>query len=191
MVERRPLRPPSPRRAQLARLISIAAHPFVLVPLTVALVTRNWRWTLIVAASTILPIFAIILWKVRRGVWSDVDVSHREQRSSLYWFAIPLFAAAAFLVPAPPWFMRSMLAICAVLVIGLAGDRFLKTSLHMLFGAYCAVILAETWPWSLAIVAVILGALAWSRWLLGHHTPAELAAGTVLGAAAGMYTVGS
>lgn len=181
MIERRPAWPP-----RLARLISIAAHPLVLSPLTVALGSRNWRWTLTVAASTILPISAVILWNVRRGVWSDFDVSRREQRSGLYWVAIPLFLAAAFLVPA---FTRPMLALVAVLIVGLALSRFLKTSLHMLFAAFCTVILWKVYPASAFAMAGVLAALAWSRWYLGHHTPAEIAVGTLLGTAAGIYTI--
>ncbi len=181
MMERRPEWPP-----RLARLISIAAHPLVLSPLTVALVSRNWRWTATVMAATFLPISAVILWNMRRGVWSDFDVSRREQRSGLYWVAIPIFAAVAFLVPA---FTRSMLALVCVLVIGLALDRFLKTSLHLMFAAFCAVLLWKVYPWSAFVMLAVLAALAWSRWSLKHHTPAEIAVGTLLGLAAGFYSV--
>ena len=172
-----------------ARLISVAAHPLVLSPLTAALASRDWRWTAIVAASTILPVAAVILWNMRRGVWSDFDVSSREQRSGLYWVALPLFAAAALLIPAPPWFSRSMLALLVVLAVALAADRFLKTSLHMLFASFCTVVLWEVHPWSAAVMLPLLAALAWARWRLGHHTPAELAAGTFLGTAASLYLV--
>jgi membrane-associated phospholipid phosphatase len=182
MIERRPEWPP-----RLARLISIAAHPFVLSPLTVALASRNWRWTAIVVASTMLPITAVILWNMRRGVWSDFDVSRREQRSSLYWVAIPLLAALAFLVPA---FSRSMLALVCVLLVGLALSRFLKTSLHLLFAAFCAVVLWKVYPWSAFVMLAVLAALAWSRWRLQRHTPVEIAVGTLLGLAAGIYTIG-
>jgi len=175
--------------ARLARLISIAAHPLVLSPLTIALVSRNWRLTLLVASATMIPMAAVILWKVHRGVWSDFDVSRRDQRSGLYRVAIPLFALAAFLAPIPPSFRRSMLALLAVLLVGWLGDRFLKTSLHMLFCAFCTVILARAFPWSPLLMLPIAAALAWSRWHLDHHTPAELAAGTVLGVAAGAFTV--
>jgi len=184
-----PSRPQPPRFLRVARLISIVFHPLVLSPLTVALVSRDWRLTLIVAAATMIPMAAVILWKVHRGVWSDFDVSRRDQRSGLYRIAIPLFALTALLAPIPPSFRRSMLALVAVLVIGFVFDRFLKTSLHMLFCAFCAVILARAFPWSPAVLLPVAATLAWSRWHLNHHTPAELAAGTVLGVAAGLFTI--
>ena len=184
MIERRPEWPP-----RLARLISIAAHPFVLSPLTAALAIRNLRWTLILVASTVLPLAAVLLWKVRRGVWSDYDVSRREQRSGLYWIAIPMFAAAAFLAPLPPWFRRSMLSLVCALVIGLLLDRWLKTSLHLMMAAFCAVILWRVFPWSAVAMALVLAALAWSRWILKRHTVPEIITGTILGLAAGIYTI--
>ncbi|HEX6083456.1 MAG TPA: hypothetical protein VF266_02960 [Thermoanaerobaculia bacterium] len=179
-------RPPALSTQRAARLISIAAHPLVLSPLTVALASRNWRWTLIIAASTIIPISAVILWNMRRGVWSDFDVSRRDQRSGLYWVAIPIFIATAFLVPA---FTRSMLALACALAIALALSRFQKTSLHLLFASFCAVILWKAYPWTLLVMALVLAALAWSRWFLKHHTPVEIATGTLLGIAAGIYTI--
>ena len=184
MIERRPSWPP-----RLARLISVAAHPLVLSPLTAALATRSWRWTLILMASTILPISAVILWNMRRGVWSSFDVTHRKQRSSLYWYAIPLFLAVLLFVPSPGWFARSLTALVAALIVAFAASKLLQTSLHMLFAAFCTVVLWKAFPWSPAVMLPLLAALAWSRWVLRHHTPVELAAGTLLGLAAGIYTI--
>lgn len=172
---------------RVARIVSVAAHPFVLVPVAVSLATGNLRWTAILALGTLLPMAALIVWNVRRGVWSDFDVSRRDQRSSLYWVAIPLLFLTAALIEAPPAFTRGMHAVAFVLVIGLAGNRFLKTSMHMLFGAYCAVLVLPACPWSPALSLPLLASLAWSRWRLERHTPLEIVAGIVLGLAAALY----
>jgi hypothetical protein len=68
----------------LARTLSVAGHPFVLIPLTVALTTRSLRWAAIIAAGTILPLLWIIVRNVRRGTWSDAGVSRHDQRASFY-----------------------------------------------------------------------------------------------------------
>jgi membrane-associated phospholipid phosphatase len=174
---------------RIARIISAVAHPFVLIPLTIALSTRNLRWTATVAAVTILPMLLVIFWNVRRGVWSDMDVSRRDQRSSLYWVAIPLLVLAAVFLDVPRSSLRGMLAVAAILVAGLVGNRFLKTSVHMMLGTFCAVILTRVYPWSPVVSLPILAALAWSRWRLERHTPTEIAVGLGLGAAAGLYTI--
>jgi hypothetical protein len=176
----------------VARILSIAAHPFVLTPITVALATGNWRWTAIIGATMILPLSIVILRNVRRGAWSDFDVSRREQRSGLYWIAIPLLAVAAVVLKmqgAPASFQRGLLAVAFLFAAGLAGNRFLKISMHMMFGAYCGVILARAFPWSPAMMVPLLAALAWSRWRLERHTPLEIATGTLLGIGAGLYAI--
>jgi hypothetical protein len=185
MIERRPPGPPP----LFARAISVAAHPLVVVPLTIALTTRSWRWTTIVAATTILPIAILIFWNVRRGVWSDYDVSQREQRSGLYWAAIPLLVIGALVIDAPPSFMRGMFAAAGMLLFGLLGNRFLKTSMHMMFAVYCAVILARAYPWSPLITIPVLLALAWSRRRLERHTTIEILVGFLVGAAAGAFVI--
>jgi hypothetical protein len=176
---------------RIARILSAVLHPFVVGPLTAALATRNWRWTGAIAAITILPLIIVLLRRTRRGLWTDFDVSHRDQRPGLYFAAIPLLALAAILVwwlGAPPRFLRSFLAIAFLFAAGLIGNRFLKISLHMMFGAFCLVVIAQLYPSSLFLTLPLLASLAWSRWRLERHTPAEIAVGLLLGTAAGCFT---
>lgn len=173
---------------RIARVLSAVLHPFVAAPITVALATRSWRWAGIMAATTVLPLTVILIRRTRRGQWSDFDVSRQEQRPGLYYAALPLFALAAFLVWAldgPPRFLRSFIAVGFLFAAGLLGNRFLKISLHMMFGAFCAAVIARLHPMSLFLTVPLVAALAWSRWRLERHTPAEIAVGLVLGAAAG------
>lgn len=175
-----------------ARILSVVLHPFVLGPLTAALATRNLRWTAAIAGTTVIPLILLLLRRTRAGTWSDFDVSRRSERPGLYFAAIPLLAVAAALVAwlgAPPWFLRSFLAIAFLFAAGLIGNRFLKISLHMMFGAFFTVVVGRLHPVSLFATPLLLAALAWSRWRLERHTPAEIAVGLALGAAAGAYTV--
>jgi hypothetical protein len=175
---------------RIARILSAALHPFVIGPLTVALVTRNWRWTGALAAAMILPLTVVLIRRTRRGNWSDFDVSDRGQRPGLYYAAFPLLGLSALLVwwlGAPAWFLRSFLAVAFLFAAGLAGNRFLKISLHMMFGAFCVVVVAPLYPASLWLTSPLLAALAWSRWRLERHTPAEIAVGLLLGTAAGAF----
>lgn len=173
-----------------ARILSVALHPFVLGPLTAALATRNWRLTAALSATTILPLVVLLVRRTRRGEWSDFDVSRRDQRPGLYYVALPLLAVAALLawgLGAPASFLRALLAIAFLFAAGLLGNRYLKISLHMMLGAFCLVILARLYPWSLFLTFPLLASLAWSRWRLERHTPAEIAAGLLLGLVAGTF----
>lgn len=174
----------------LARILSLAGHPFVLIPLMVAIATRNWTWTAIVAACTILPLFAITLRNVRRGVWSDHDVSRRDQRGGLYRVAFPLLAITAlvlWLLDAGAGMMRGFAAAAAMLAIGVLGNRFLKISMHMMAAAYCGVVIAWLHPMSAFAIVPFVAGIAWSRWKLERHTIAEIIVGLGVGAGAGLF----
>jgi hypothetical protein len=176
----------------LARALSVAGHPLLLMLLTVAAATRNWIWTAVLAASTVLPMTAIIVRNVRRGSWSDFDVSRRDQRTGLYRVAIPLVAITAlilYFLDAGPRLMRGFAAAAVMLIVGVIGNRFLKISMHMMCAALCAVTLIHMYPWSaLAIVPFVI-ALAWSRRKLERHTWVEIAVGLGIGAGAGFLAV--
>lgn len=173
----------------LARFLSIAGHPFLLIPLMVAAATGNWRTAGVVAAATILPLLAITLRNVRRGHWSDADVSRPDQRSGLYRAALPLLALSAlilYFMGANPSMMRGLAAGAVMMGIGWAATRWLKISLHLMCAAYCAAVLIRLYPTSALAILPFLPALAWSRRQLDRHTWTELVVGAVVGGAAGV-----
>lgn len=173
-----------------ARGLSIAGHPFLLIPLMLAVATRNWVWTAVIGAGMILPMLAITLRNVRRGDWSDHDVSRRDQRLGLYRIAFPLLAISAALLwwtGAGPRMMRGIAAAAVMLALGSLGNRFLKISLHMMCAAYCAVVIVHLHPWSAWFIVPFVAAIAWSRRKLERHTWAEIVVGLAIGTAAAVF----
>ena len=188
MLSAEPGRPDSAPSAQhSALLVSTLLHPFVVIPATLLLRTGNWQQSALVAALTVLPLLIVTAIRVRRGTWSDFDVSRREQRSSLYLWALPLTIAAALILPAT--LARGTWIAAGMLAIGLLLSRFLKTSLHMMFGAFCAVLLAATWLAISPVLLALLALLGWSRYVLERHGMAEIVVGTLIGFAGGMLTI--
>lgn len=176
----------------VARGISAAGHPLVVIPLTVALTTRSATWTVVIAATTIVPLTLVIARNVRRGTWSNFDVSSRDQRSGLYFWTLPLLALAAavlYFLGAGPHVLRPFAAAAAMLAAGVIGNRFLKTSLHMMFAGFCGVMVGWLYPIAIVPLALAAGAIAWSRLHLERHTVTEIAVGTLLGVAAGLFSV--
>jgi hypothetical protein len=170
----------------VARALSVAGHPFVLIPLTVAAVTRSLFWASVIAASTTIPLLLVILRNVRSGKWSDVDVSRHDQRSGLYRAGLPLVPVAAlilYFLGASPAMMRGLAAGAAMFAAGLIGNRWLKISMHMMFAGFCAVALSREFPAALVPCIAFLAALAWSRHHLDRHTWPEIAVGLVIGVA--------
>ena len=176
----------APSTQHSALFVSTLLHPFAVIPATLLLRTGNWRQSALIAALTVVPLLIVTAVRVRRGTWSDFDVSRREQRSGLYLWALPLTITAALLVPAH--LARGTWIAAAMLAIGLLLSRWLKTSLHLMFGAFCAVPIAATWPPTAPLLLALLAALAWARWVLKRHTLPEIAVGTLIGIAGGIVT---
>jgi membrane-associated phospholipid phosphatase len=175
-------------RVTLARWISIIGHPFIVVPLTVALVSKSLVMTVVLIAVMLVMIFGILR-KVRRGDWTNFDVSLREHRPGMYARAIPVLAAAWLLLlllgqpPAVLWGFGASIAIMAIAT--LLNRLRLKVSMHSAFTTYAAVLPAvvmQPLAVGLACLAILV---AWSRVVLGRHTVAEVIVGSVLGGLAG------
>jgi hypothetical protein len=178
--------------ASLARYASIAGNPLFLIPPTVLATTRSWRLALIVALTTTIPLVAIILRNVRRGTWSDFDVSRRDQRLGLYLAGLPLLLAAGvilYAIDASPRMMRSVAAAFLLFAVGVIGHRFLKISMHMMFTTFCAVLIVWQHPWTAYAAVPGVALLAWSRHFLERHTWPEIAIGTLAGTMAGVFAV--
>jgi hypothetical protein len=176
------------RRSRLSSTTSVAGHPFLLVPLTVAALTRSVFWTAVIAASTSIPLLAITIRNVRRGRWSDHDVSRHDQRSGLYHVGLPLIALTAlilYLLGADAQLIRGTVAAAVMLTVALLGNRWLKISMHMMAAALCAVWLIRDYRSSAFAIVAFVAALAWSRRHLRRHTWAEIVVGTALGAITG------
>lgn len=183
---------PSSTTLQIARLFSVVGNPLFLIPLTIGAVTLNWRWMLIIACTTTLPLLVITARKVRSGHWSNFDVSRQDQRLGLYLWGTPLFLLAAlvlYLSGASPRMMQGVAAGGLLFFAGMVGNRFLKISMHMMFSTFGIVLIVRTWPWSAIGMLPFLAGIAWSRLVLERHTRAEVLVGATIGLVAGVLAV--
>lgn len=181
-------------RVAVARAVSIAGHPVVLlfVAVLVAASTRGAPLRQLWFFGGALAAFSVVVlgfsWlQVRSGQWSHVDASARTERNSLNIFLGVLCFFAAVLV----WFVtrRAYLSLGLGLsgtlaVIALLIARWVKVSLHVAFAAFAT---ALVWPNRLAVIAgfLVTAVVAWSRLILGRHVAADVAAGLLLGTSAG------
>lgn len=178
---------------RLALAASLVLHPFVLSPATVLLLSRRSS-ALAYSLAIVIPMFVLTAVQVRRGRWTNYDVSVRTQRRGLYWPALLLTLAGAAVLYATgdnPGLLRGFLVAAGMITAAMFINRFMKISLHMTFAAFNAILLG--WRFPAATVAFAIAAaltlLAWSRLHLERHTWAEVLAGTALGAAAGAVLV--
>jgi membrane-associated phospholipid phosphatase len=67
----------------------------------------------------------------------------------------------------------------------MAANRFVKSSLHVAFAAFCASSLALPAAATIACGLAVI-AIGWSRLVLKRHTPIEVGLGAIIGTAAGV-----
>jgi membrane-associated phospholipid phosphatase len=181
-------------KTKLARLASIAFHPFLVVPLAIILILyfethslpAALGWSLLVAALVILPSLLYLGYKLRKNDYSDFDISIREERHSYYLFGIAatLLGWSILAVMRAPRPLMVLFATCltGIVTMGLITHYWLKVSIHVAVNAATAVSLAF---YSLPLaglwgaVTVLVG---WSRVKLGRHTLREVVAGAGISA---------
>ncbi|MFA6958735.1 MAG: phosphatase PAP2 family protein [Thermoanaerobaculia bacterium] len=174
-----------------ARWISIVAHPFVMVALMVGGAALRLgspadaaRTMALVAVATVLPVAILMLLQVRRGAWSNVDASNREERPMLFGVgAAGLVALVGYILVAHPgsFLLRGALGTLGMLAACAVATRWIKVSLHLAFATLAAttlLLLGSRLGWVLVPVVPLLG---WSRLRLGRHRATEVVVGGVAG----------
>ncbi len=176
---------------QLARFISFILNPiFVIIPVPFLLiykVTQNTGYALKWSMFSYLFIALIglfMLFAVWRGIFTDLDVSKREQRPLLFTFALfTLVAYYLFLL-----YLQGPLVL-QYAVFGVAGgilfvsliNRRIKASLHM--ATVTTVLLLVGIMYSINLITFsLIPIIAWARLKTKRHTTIEVIVGILCGA---------
>jgi hypothetical protein len=123
---------------------------------------------------------------MRRGRFADRHVGTRDHRLTVMTFIIISVATgvglqAGFGAPGP------VLALTVTMLVAIAVLMAItvkwKISVHCAVSSGATVMLALTYGPAMLALYSLVGLVAWSRAELKDHTPAQAAAGTVLGAA--------
>ena len=185
-------------KTQLARWVSILAHPFVMTALLVAVAATRQsaasavESVLLVTVAVVVPVAALMLRQVRRGRWSNVDASHASERPILFLVSMAgLAAALVWLVRYDPesFLIRGLIVVAMFIVVAAVLTRWIKLSLHVAFATLTATALSligSPAGWTLIILVPVV---AWSRLVLTRHSLQEVAAGSVLGVITGCALV--
>ncbi len=178
-------------RDQLARWISILAHPFVVSLLCVAIATVRFvgvQNRAAVILSTVLIVILPLCWfmyqQTRRGRWKNIDASDRSERPTLYALALILTAALGlylFQNPATRVLARGAFGMLGLLIVGRTLNAIVKSSMHVAVLTFVAVILCFIeWKFGLAL-AIVIPAVAWARVAMQRHSWSEVSVGLLLG----------
>jgi hypothetical protein len=184
---------------RLAVSLSVLGSPFVLLPLTVFLVSLRTASAMgalafagALAALGIVPLILVIHRRVRTGRWSDHDVSERTHRREFYPIAILVTVATAvgmWLLGAAEIVVRGVLVVLVLLLAGAALGRWSKISLHTSIGAFCTVTLVTVNIWVAGAALILATAVGWARIRLKRHTVWQVLSGAALGAVGGLVVL--
>lgn len=181
-------------RLRLARVFTELLAPSVvgvICPVVVGAAsdTNAWRGAGLGLLGAVFAIglpYAYIAWLIRTGGATDRHVSRREDRPKVLAAVLMCLAAGIsvlVLLGAPPLLVWLLVGEVLLVLVCLVISRFWKISMHSAVAAgTVAALVVILGPWAL-LAGIAVVAVSWGRVVLRDHTPAQVTAGAVLGAA--------
>lgn len=176
---------------KVAQIISIVGHPFITIPafILIALLgneitTSKLLVALLLIGGLFVPISIIIYYKTKKGTYSNLDVSDRLQRKSLFLYAIPLLAAVTtilYLTGQPRQLCLALLFALILVIISQVVNLYIKSSLHVSLNIYLSFLIITQNITAGLIALLLTGIIGWSRIKLERHTPKEVFWGILVG----------
>jgi len=176
---------------RIANLTSIIFSPFLVGLALILLVSFEStasildaiKWSLILIALSILPIYLVVVYLVRSNKLDGILISIRQQRSKIYVLAAILTGIGCIIL----FYLKAPLIMLALFVTGFFGTAIFmginlwwKISLHTAFIAASVTLLVILYGFMAAVAIVLIPLVAWSRLELESHSPAQLVAGALL-----------
>lgn len=175
----------------LARIISLIFNPvFLLIPTPYLLVLRStgdasqaMTWTLI-SMFFVMLIGICLGIGVRKGYFTDFDVSRREERPLLFLFVMlvgALYFVSLLYLDAPVVLFILLACIFAsVLLLSFINTK-IKASIHVATISAFVITLGLLYGAQYLFLILIVPIVAWSRVKIKRHTVREIIAGGSLG----------
>ncbi len=179
------LKTKNPTLLKTARLISDFFNPLTsLLIYFIIFSVRNYTFKetvsvfLPILLILILPVAGWIVWNVKTGRYTNMDVSNRVQRKSLYNFIGMMFAG--FL--AYDYFVNGkidlvMVFILVLLIMMQLSNYFIKSSMHTAFNVFVSALFFVLNPVLGLIWLFISFVVGLTRVMLNRHSPKEVIAG--------------
>ncbi|SEL49547.1 phosphatase PAP2 family protein [Parapedobacter koreensis] len=178
-------------KTTVAKLISTLGHPFLTVPVFAVFLlfstespSQATYLSLLIVGGIFVPIGLRTLWGVRRGTYTNLDVSDRVQRQK--WFiatTLLLLAVTVIIWVTDQDRMLRLAVACSLVLLVLAQvvNRRIKASMHLAFHAFIGFLILHINVVAGIIFLLFAPLLAWSRIHLKRHVWKEVVVGMVLG----------
>lgn len=176
----------------IARRISNILNPFLMGLVVILLVSFEAtdsifdavKWSLVLIVLSVLPVFAFSVYSVRHGKQDSIFVRVRRQRLRVYVLMLILASVSCIILlslRAPLMLLALSVAGFSAAVVFMGINFWWKISLHGAFIAAVVAVLFTLYGSVTAASVVLIPLVAWSRVEVGYHSPAQVAAGALLG----------
>jgi hypothetical protein len=176
---------------KFAKAVSVILSPiFTLFPIPFILVARfsqdysnALKWA-IFSYVFILVVIVFIAAGVMLGVFSNFDVSKREQRPLLFSFTafvIFCYLISLIILHAPRVLFLVVFALIFGLLIFIIVNKWIKASVHVATTAAVVLLTAMLYKGYFFLLLGLIPLLAWSRIKTGKHSLSETIIGCALG----------
>ena len=176
-----------------AKAISFFLGPlFILLPVPYILVERvsqNYfyalKWT-VFSYAFILSVAIFIIMGVLLGVFSNFDVSKREQRPLVFSFsafAMFCYLLSLLILDGPKILFLALFSIVLGLIIFVIVNKWIKASIHVATATSVILFIGIVYKGYSFFLLSLIPLLAWSRVKTKEHTALETIIGSILGVA--------
>ena len=183
-------------KTKLATFISTLGHPFVTLPAFAIFLLFNTEsiqkaslLSALIIGGIFVPVGLRTLLGVRRGKYTNLDVSDRTQRQQ--WFIVTTLLL--LIVTAIIWFTDqnyalrlSMVCACSLLIVSQLVNIRLKASMHVAFHVFLSLLVLHNHLIAGNCFLLFTPLLAWSRLYLKRHVLKEVLVGMALGGVFGL-----
>jgi membrane-associated phospholipid phosphatase len=180
-------------RKRIARLISNILNPFIFSAAVLVLLSFHntadtgeaLKWVGVSLAISVVPVFIIVIWLVRRKKMDGLYDNTNHQRRIVYLLASVLGAIGCGLM----WGFKApdLLAVIFTtgfieIVVFMGINYYWKISLHTAFAAAAVTVISLVYGVTAVWTLILLPLVAWSRIELKQHSLMQVISATLLAA---------
>jgi membrane-associated HD superfamily phosphohydrolase len=184
---------------KLAQSLSFLGHPLLLGTFYVILMSfknlsneNAWKVSILTVGLIALPVIIHNTQKLRKGEYTNFDVSDQNQRKGFYPFIISLFTLLilVFYLSGFPISvtLNTLNFLLMMLLMGLVNLK-IKASLHACIAFYISISLFSLSLWIGMTFFILAFGTSWSRLILGRHSLPELVIGMGMGLVFGLISL--
>lgn len=183
-------------KTKFATFVSTLGHPFLTLPVFIIFllfstepVAKAGLLTLLIIGGIFIPVGLRTLLGVRKGKYTNLDVSDQAQRQQ--WFIV--ITLLLLIVTAIVWITDQnrtlrlgMICAFSLLLVSQLVNTRVKASMHLAFHTFLGLLILHMNAVAGAIFLLFAPLLAWSRLYLKRHVLEEVLVGVVLGGLFGL-----